>query len=223
MGLYLSSFMILTITLIHNLMEIIFLKTCKEMRGIICEKNGRDFLMNELLVLTSKKKFENRCHLMESLFSGLHHSMEKAYSRPTASPDIKNSKLDDIGPSYDENDHRKNYSSSDRSSANSHSIRSAFINNSQHPAPNALELKSKMKIKLHSPATFRNKIRTFRQQFNPYRKVAEWWESMVPKPSLFHQLVRKVSQFLKSSFSNIHSFFSFELTSLFTSYTNTLH
>ncbi len=220
--------MILTIAFIHNLMEIIFLKTCKEKRGIICKENGHDFLINELFVVTSKKHFENRSHLIENIFSGLNHSMEKAYSNPTASSDMKNSKLDDIGPSYDENDHRKNYSSSDKSSTNSHSIRSAFINNSQHPAPNTLELKSKMNtavfsLKSHSPKTFRYKIRAFRQQFNPYRKAAEWWDSMVIKPSLFHQLVRKISQFLKSSFSNIHSFFSFELTSLFTSYTNTLY
>ncbi len=89
MRLDLYSCMILSITFIHNLMEIIFLKTCKEMRGIICKENGHDFLINELFVLTSKKHFENRSHLMENLFSGLHHSMEKAYSGPTASPDIK--------------------------------------------------------------------------------------------------------------------------------------
>ncbi len=132
MRLALYSCMILTIAFIQNLMAIIFLKTCKEKRGIICKENGRDFLIHELLLLTSKKNFEIRSHLMENLFSGLHHSMEKAYSGPTASPDVKNSKLDDISPSYDENDHRKNYSSSDRSSTNSYSIRSAFINNTQH-------------------------------------------------------------------------------------------
>ncbi len=227
----LCSCMILTITFIHNLMEIIFLKTCKEMRGIICKESGRDFFINELLLLTSKKNFENRSHLMENLFSGLHHSMEKAYSGTPASPDIKNGKLDDIDHTYDENDHRKNYSSSDKSSTNSHSIRSAFINNTQHPTLNALELKSKMNtavfsLKSHSPETFGDKIRAFRQQFNLYSKAAEWWDSMGPTPSLFHQLVRKISQLLKSSFSNIHSFFSFEQTSLFTSilsYTSTLY
>ncbi len=123
--------MILTITFIHNLMEIIFLKTCNEKRGIICKENGIDFLINELLVLTIKKNFENRSHLMESLFSGFY-----------ASADIRDIKRNDVKPSHDTSGHCKKYSSSLKNSTNSPYIAPEFYCIDPPSRPNALEAKS---------------------------------------------------------------------------------
>ncbi len=91
-------------------------------RITVWKNSGMDFCTNKSSVLTSKKNFRTK-----------HYLMEKIYSGPTASPDTKRNKLEDIDPNYD---HSKKHCSSDKSSINSHSVTSAFLD----PPSNHLQL-----------------------------------------------------------------------------------